>query len=100
MPWTFDLNPGEPYIMHNPTPQSLQRFGRRGDRPGNCLVSIAVLQHTLRNHFENEIYLLGLKRYIHIHLLFENKDGKVNFLEQVFPGKKQTLVPIIPIIST
>jgi hypothetical protein len=64
-------------------------------RPGNCLVSIAVVHNTLRNHFENEIYLLGLKRYIHIHLLLENKDGKVNFLEQVYPGENCLAVATI-----
>lgn len=58
-------------------------------RPGNSLVSITVLQNTLRNHFQNEIYFLGAKRYIHIHLLFKrSKYGEILFLDQVFPGKK------------
>lgn len=91
MTWPFNIHPGDPHYINNPTPVSLPRFPMRGNRPGNCLVSIAVTHNILRNHFENEIYMLGLKRYIHVHLLFEQKDGKINFLDEVIPGKNQSL---------
>ncbi len=90
MPFTAQTDGSEPYYLYRRGPTSLVTFPQyKAHRPGNCLVSIAVLQNTLRTHFENEIYLFGERRHIHIHLLFEKQGDKILYLDQVYPGKEK-----------
>ena len=87
MPFTGETDQNEPYYIYNNRSSSLVYFPQyTSRRPGNCVVSIAVLENTLRTHFENDIYLFGERRYIHIHLLFEKRGDKIEYLDQVYPG--------------